>query len=116
DDDEWADILDEMDRVIGRQPTYASFRELGPKQVKELEVVRDLFNSLKVEGGLRYRDLRLAPEDPPDCVALTADGKPVAIEVTEFVSQEAVRINEVERRRLGRRPKITELAMAQWSE
>lgn len=115
DDGDLAEVLPLMDCLIERQRVYASFRELGPKEIKEADVVRDLLQVLRAPDGEPYRDLRLAQKDPPDCIALNQRGESVAIEVTEFVSEEAVRLNEHTRRRLDRRPEIHEMVMAQWT-
>ncbi len=109
-------IVDELADVVDRRRIYASFREVGSKEFKEVDAVRDLLGSLKAAGDVEYRDVSAAPKDPPDFIAVNRKGQAVAVEVTEFVSEEAVRLNEAERRRLGRRPDITEMQMAQWTE
>lgn len=45
-------------------------------------------------GGCPYRNLGPASEDPPDCHANDAVGNLVAIEVTELVNQEAIRLSQ----------------------
>jgi hypothetical protein len=109
------EFLDDLRRLVEEQRVYASFREIGPKEGKEIDVVRDLMESLAASGSLSYTDVRPSPKDPPDCLASDPSGGLVAIEVTELVSEEAVRSNEILRRELGRRPDITEIRMAQWS-
>jgi len=116
DDEDLSGVYAALDQVIARQRTYAAFRELGPKELKEVDAVRDLFNSLEEGGGLQYRGLRGSLADPPDCIAVNGLGHCIGIEVTEFVSEEATRLNEAQRRKLGRRPGITEMVMAEWTE
>jgi hypothetical protein len=116
DDQDLSGIYEALDQIIERQRTYAAFRELGPKELKEVDTVRDLFNSLKESGDLQYRGLRGSLADPPDCIAVNGLGHCVGIEVTEFVSEEAIRLNEAQRRKLGRRPEIREMVMAEWTE
>ncbi len=109
------ELADELDRIVNQERVYASFRERGPKELKEVDVARDLLDSLTAVSEHAYRNLQPSPQDPPDCVAINEREQAVAIEVTEFVSEGAVRLNEAERRKLGRRPDVTELLMAQWT-
>ena len=107
--------LDELRALVERQRAYAPLREGGSKGQKELGVLQDLLASLESSGHRGYFDPRLAPHDPPDCTLRIAGGSLAAVEVTEFVSQRAVEINEGTRRHLKRRPDITEMVMAQWN-
>jgi hypothetical protein len=76
-----------------RQRRYASFYDWHDKQIKELGVVHELVQSLGV-GGFPLRDPRVHEPDPRDCVCADDAGRPVALEVVELVSQEAIERNE----------------------
>jgi hypothetical protein len=106
--------LDELRALVARQRIYASLREGGSKGQKELAVLRDLFSSLEASGHRRYSEPHLAAEDPPDCTLRTSSGGVAAVEITEFVSQKAVELNERARRVLGRHPEMSEMVMARW--
>lgn len=110
-----ADLLEDLKRIAERQRAYASLREGGTKGQKELTVLLDLLASMRASGDEHYFNPGLSPEDPPDCIARTAAGQLVAVEVTELVSQEAIEYNERTRRELGRRPDITEMVMHRWT-
>lgn len=107
--------IDELRRIASRQRAYASLREGGTKGEKELGVLNDLLASMESLGQRRYVDPALPTADPPDCTARTVSGQLVAVEVTEFVSQDAIEVNERTRRQLERRPGITEMVMREWS-
>ena len=72
---------------------YASFYDWHDKQIKELGIVRELVKSLGAVG-FPLRDPRIQEPDPPDCVCVDDAGRPVALEVVELVSQEAIERNE----------------------
>lgn len=116
DENDTGGLLDELADVVDRARIYASFREVGSKELKEVGAVRDLLTSLNAANEVEYHDFSAAPKDPPDCIAVNRHGQAVAVEVTEFVSEEAVRRNEAARRELDRRPDITEMQMAHWTE
>lgn len=101
-----------------RMRVYASFRESGAgrghQREEELDLASDFLREAASHYEASYHSLRLSPNDPPDCIARTNHGDPVAIEVTELVSEEAVRINEQLRAKLNRHPSIDEMVMAQW--
>src|SRR5437016_4881645 len=93
---------------------YAPIREGGTKQQKELGALRDLLESMERGGDSPYVNPRLRHDDPPDCIAQTKSGALVAFEVTEFVSEEAVALNEKARPARGVRPKRDRLVQARW--
>ena len=73
--------------------TYASFFEWHEKGQKELSVVEELVVALNRSAGLSLHSPAEFSPDPPDCVCLDDVGNPVAIEVTEIVCEESVRLN-----------------------
>jgi hypothetical protein len=86
-------ILQELKALVAKQRVYASFFKSGSKTHEEISVVRNLLESMATRGESRFFDPCVSPVDPPDCLAKAADGRAVAIEVTEIVCEEAVRIN-----------------------
>jgi hypothetical protein len=72
---------------------YAAFYDWHDKQTKELGIVRELVQALSAEG-FPLRDPRIQEPDPPDCVCVDDAGQPIALEVVELVSQEAIERNE----------------------
>jgi hypothetical protein len=96
-------IIEELKALIAKQRTYASFFKSGSKAHEEISVVRNLLDSMAARGESRFTEPSASPVDPPDCVARTADGSVVAMEVTEIVCEEAVRINaQRDRAAIGR--------------
>jgi hypothetical protein len=86
------DLKSELDiRIKGRQ--YASFFEWPDRQIKELGVVRELLTSLNNAANLGLHSPSIYDQDPPDCNCKNREGNNVAIEVTEIVCSEAVRLN-----------------------
>jgi hypothetical protein len=75
---------------------YAQHFEGPNKSRKELGVVERLVESMELAGEPTYHGARSsqADEDPPDCIAYDVNNAAVAFEVTEFVSGDAVRMNE----------------------
>ena len=108
-------LSEDLERVARRQRVYASLREGGTKRQKELSVLQDLLEAMTREGEPKYSAPRVAEKDPPDCVAITSAGELAAFEVTEFVSQTAVELNERARPARGERPAIERMVMAQRS-
>ena len=72
---------------------YASFFEWHNKGQKELGVVEALIVALNCSAKLELHNPQEFSPDPPDCVCLNATDEAVAIEVAEFVCEEAVRQN-----------------------
>ena len=73
---------------------YATHFEWPDKQTKELGVVKEWLRSMESRGEAAYSNSIPAPKDPPDCVVLDRAGREVAVEVTEFVSREAIETNQ----------------------
>ena len=73
---------------------YADFFEWRiDRDREELGVVQALEESLQFTGKSFFSRVigRGRGEDPPDCEALTLEGKRMAIEVTELVDEDAIR-------------------------
>jgi hypothetical protein len=85
-------ILEQLKDIL-KDRVYASFFKGGSKPQEELTVVRELLESMANHGEERYFDPSVSSLDPPDCIASGANGAAVAIEVTEIVCEQAVRIN-----------------------
>ena len=85
---------------IEQERPYASLRE-GPKDtpekrfIIEQSTVQELLRSMESRGESEYSGLILPPPsgDPPDCIVFDRSGRPVAVEVTEFVSRKAIEKN-----------------------
>jgi hypothetical protein len=89
-------IGDELDAVIRNSRKYASYWDWRQdKKVKEWDVVDELLRSMHANGDYRYKTpVESVDDDPPDCVIRDSDGNRVGVEVTEFVDQKAVEMNE----------------------
>jgi hypothetical protein len=109
-------LLEHLKALVAKQRAYASFFKLGSKAHEELTVVENLLESMRTRGEVKYSEARLAPLDPPDCIAQTADGGSlsVAIEVTELVCEESVRINARQDREAMRRMEPGVAVMRAW--
>lgn len=85
---------------LKQERPYASLRE-GPKDtpekrfIIEKSIVQDLLRSMESRGEAEYYGPILPPPsgDPPDCIVFDRSGRPVAVEVTEFVSRKAIEKN-----------------------
>lgn len=84
---------DELRECLKRQRKYASFYDWPRKDVKELGIVETLFESMKLQGINIFQNLRISQKDPPDCIAEDQCGNLIGLEVSEFVDEEAVRLN-----------------------
>jgi len=71
---------------------------------------------MQARGMSRYQNPRSRLEDPPDCAANNLDGQPVAIEVTELVSEAAVAMNEAARSGRAQFPALDRMVIARWDE
>jgi hypothetical protein len=109
-------LEDDLAELVRRRRLYASLREGGTKEQKELGALTDLIESMKRAGESVYRDPANSPVDPPDCTARTMSGELVAVEVTEFVSQQAIEINERAKRAAGGQPRPRDLVYCQWNK
>ena len=72
---------------------YATCFEWPDKQIKELGVVREWLRSMESRSEAGYSDPIPFSNDSPDCIVRDRQGKEVAVEVTEFVSREAIETN-----------------------
>jgi hypothetical protein len=70
---------------------FAPFFDWSNKILREVGLVHLLSQAIAKAGGEPYWAIAPAKRDPPDCTALSGGGIPVAIEVTEFVSEETIR-------------------------
>ncbi len=89
-------LVDRLRHILRRQRRYASYFEWPHKPIKELGVVKELIKAMDSSGNMEFRSPDVGP-DPnlaPDCVALDREGRPVALEVCELVSEEAIRLNQ----------------------
>ncbi len=86
-DSQLAQLLRE---AISKKRTYAGFWSWPDREVAELDVARDLLESIARESGNDPWKVRSrgAGNDPPDCEAVDEHGKRVGIEVTELVDQQ----------------------------
>jgi hypothetical protein len=107
-------LEEDLSALVGRTRVYAPLREGGTKGQKELGVLKDLLEGMEREGCAMYSQPELSPLDPPDCIARDSMGNLVAFEITEFVSQDAVQMNERARPKRGKRPTIDRMVMAAW--
>jgi len=87
-------MKEELLEKLRRVRKYASFFEWPDKKLKERSVVDNLLHSMQLEGVAEYMTPIPSPHDPPDCIVSDHDGRPVAVEVTELVSAEAIRRNQ----------------------
>ena len=84
---------DELRECIKRQRKYASFFDWRKKDEKEIGMVETLFESMKLQGINTFQNLRISQKDPPDCIAKDQSDNLIGLEVSEFVDEEAVRLN-----------------------
>ena len=94
-DDEEREIVALMGESMARARGYADFFGWSlDRNLEEWGVLQALRESLEAQGRVfYYTDLRIRgrSHDPPDCEARDADGRRVAVEVTELVSEDAIR-------------------------
>ena len=82
--------IKELIETIKRQRKHANFFEWPQKEVKELDIVKLLFESMQKKGMCSYHDPVSFKYDPPDCIAKDIDGNAIAIEVCELVDFKTV--------------------------
>jgi hypothetical protein len=109
-------ILEQLRTLVAKQRVYASFFKGGSKDQEELAVVRYLLESMAARGEERFFEPSASPFDPPDCVARNADGAAVAIEVTEVVCEQAVRVNAQRDREAIKRMEPGVEVMRNWNQ
>jgi hypothetical protein len=85
-----------LKQILLERRKYANYFEWPNKQDKERGVVECLFESMHLKGEITFNSLRIGPSpyQAPDCIADDNAGETVAIEVTEFVSREAIEMNQ----------------------
>jgi len=79
--------------VPSRNDRYAGFFQSPRKDWSELSVVEELVVSLEREGFDSLHNPQVFSPDPPDVICLGSGNLPVAVEVVEAVSQDAVALN-----------------------
>jgi hypothetical protein len=72
---------------------YASFFDWPRKLVKEQGILRTFHEALLAAGENAFQSFTPSKTDPPDCTAIDGGGDKVGIEITELVSEEAIRRN-----------------------
>jgi hypothetical protein len=87
------DLSDIVDLLSSRRK-YASFFEWIDKEGKEFGVGEELLKALNSTGSLELSNLAPCNPDPPDLTCHNAQGDLIAIEVSEIVCEEAVRLNQ----------------------
>lgn len=91
DEIDWEEVLRLMREHADKGRGYAEFWEWAPDKAQaEAGVASTLADYLSAVEGIEWRlGKHLAPNDPPDVLFTTADGRRIGIEVTELVSPEA---------------------------
>lgn len=90
----------EIIEAFERNRKYAGFFEWSPdRDLAEFGVVESLAKSLGARGELFFSDLKIRGRgnDPPDLEAVDAEGRRVAIEVTELVDGKVAHAHHVGR-------------------
>lgn len=86
--------LSEIIDLLASRRQYASFFEWINKQGKEFGVAEELVAVLNADSALQLHDLAPCHTDPPDLRCEDGGGHHIAIEVSEIVCEEAVRLNQ----------------------
>ena len=89
-----SDFIDELIGIASRLRKHASFWQWKKKPVMERGVVQELLNSMHRDGDMRYQNARSVNDDWPDCEVDDEFDNTVAVEVTELVDEEAIRVAE----------------------
>jgi len=79
--------------ILKRLRPYAPFWEFPDKSTKEYGIVKDFIDALSGIGVLPYRQIVAQKPDPPDFKATDHSGRAIGVELTELVSEEAIREN-----------------------
>jgi len=82
--------IKDLIEVMKRQRKHASFFEWPEKEIKEIGIVKLLFESMQKKGICPYHNPVSFKNDPPDCIAQDINGNAVAIEVSELVDFETI--------------------------
>lgn len=85
-----SDIVD----LLASRRQYASFFEWINKEGKEFGVAEELVAVLNADSALQLHNLAPCDTDPPDLRCEDGSGHHIAIEVSEIVCEEAVRLNQ----------------------
>lgn len=80
--------------LLSSRRRYAAFFEWIDKEGKEIGVGEELVKVLNSISSLQLSNLGPCNPDPPDLVCEDAQGHRIAIEVSEIVCEEAVRLNQ----------------------
>jgi hypothetical protein len=64
------------------------------KKTKEKGITSILLANMNKINDLPFLNIQISHKDPPDVIAETLDGKPVGVEVSEFVDEEAIQKSE----------------------
>lgn len=70
---------------------YARFFDWHDKPRKELGILEDLLETMIRRTQDYYHSPKVLKNDPPDCTLLDRNDNLIAVEITELVSEEAVR-------------------------
>jgi hypothetical protein len=86
---------DDIVNIINRLRPYARFWEWPNKQLKEINIVRDFLFSMNIHGLKEYHSPILGPSNnhPPDCILKNTIGEIIGVEVSELVSEVAIKDN-----------------------
>lgn len=83
--------LREIIKTIKKQRKYASFFEGPDKDIKELWVLKLLFESMSKTHSCPYKNPLSSTKDPPDCIADDTNGNKIGFEISELVDERSVR-------------------------
>lgn len=88
--------LSKKGKPMKQRRKYANHWEWPDKLRKELGIVEDWLESMRLAGENIYSEPRNgpSPNQAPDCIILDKNGKNVAVELREFVCQKAVEENQ----------------------
>lgn len=73
---------------------YASFFHWPDRARAELGIVENLATSLAARNERTFSNLECYKPDPPDCIGRNEAGELIAVEVSEVVCVESVRLNQ----------------------
>jgi hypothetical protein len=88
---DWNKVMEVLEYRVAHRRKYASAFEWHEQDQEEAFVMRDFVKTLKAKGESTFSNIKRFEPDPPDFIADAADGTTIAVELTEFVSAEAIR-------------------------
>lgn len=88
---DWNEVSAILARRAKTRRQHAGYFEWDDQEQEERGVVIEFAKALKAAGQPAFSSLWSYKPDPPDCVANGEDGQKIAFEVSEFVSEEAIR-------------------------